>query len=71
MPSNDAHEPVKLGALPLALSAVLPVAYFSFILIVALNKPLIGTVLIPGVSVGVLSAALLLALCVAVSGVCG
>jgi uncharacterized membrane protein (DUF485 family) len=64
----DNKEPIKLGALPLVLSAMVTIAYFSFILAIALNKPLMGAVLFPGVSVGVLSAVMLLALCVAVSG---
>jgi uncharacterized membrane protein (DUF485 family) len=65
----DDSEPIELRTLPLTLSAMVTVAYFAFILMVALNKPLMGAVLIPGVSVGVLSTVMLLALCVVVSGV--
>jgi uncharacterized membrane protein (DUF485 family) len=76
MPKTDAgksaiddSEPVELSALPLVLSAMVTVAYFTFILMVALNKSLMGAVLIPGISVGVLATVMLLAFCVAVSGV--
>jgi uncharacterized membrane protein (DUF485 family) len=75
MPKNGASrraiddgETVKLSALPLVLSAIVIVAYFAFMLTVALNKPLMGAVLFSGISVGVLWAVMLLALCVAVSG---
>jgi uncharacterized membrane protein (DUF485 family) len=67
--ANDDGEPIELSALPLTLSATVTVAYFVFILMVALNKPLMGAVLIPGISVGVLSTVMLLALCIAASGV--
>jgi uncharacterized membrane protein (DUF485 family) len=38
----------------IALTAAMMVAYFAFILLVAFNKPLLGTTLAPGLSVGIL-----------------
>ncbi len=69
MSSIDARESIRLGALPVVLTGAITIAYFSFILFVALNKPLMGTVLVPGLSVGLLAAISLLVLCIAVSGV--
>ena len=37
-----------------ALTAVMMLTYFGFILLVAFNKPLLGRILIPGLSVGML-----------------
>ena len=37
-----------------ALTAVMMVTYFGFILLVAFNKPLLGTIVTPGLSVGIL-----------------
>jgi uncharacterized membrane protein (DUF485 family) len=37
-----------------ALTAVMMVTYFGFILLVAFNKPLLGTVVVPGLSIGIL-----------------
>jgi uncharacterized membrane protein (DUF485 family) len=37
----------------IALTAAMMVAYFAFILLVAFNKPLLGTTLAPGLSVGI------------------
>ena len=39
-------------AMPLTIAMM--VIYFGFILLVAFNKPLLGTVLIPGLSLGML-----------------
>ena len=39
-------------AMPLTIAMM--VIYFGFILLVAFNKPLLGTVLIPGMSLGML-----------------
>lgn len=36
------------------------VAYFGFILLVAFNKPLLGTVIVPGLSLGMLLGALVI-----------
>jgi len=44
--------------LALALTAAMMVVYFSFILLVAFAKPLLGTILVPGLSLGTLLGAL-------------
>ena len=36
------------------------VAYFGFVLLVAFNKPLLGTILAPGLSLGILLGALVI-----------
>ena len=36
------------------LTIVMMVVYFGFILLVAFNKPLLGTILVPGLSLGML-----------------
>jgi uncharacterized membrane protein (DUF485 family) len=38
--------------LAILLTAVMTVVYVGFILLIAFNKPLLGTVLMPGLSVG-------------------
>ena len=43
-----------------ALSAVMIVVYFGFVLLVAFDKPLLGTLLAPGLSLGVLLGALVI-----------
>ena len=40
--------------LALLLTAIMTVVYVGFILLIAFNKPLLGTVLMPGLSVGIL-----------------
>ena len=40
--------------LALLLTTVMTAVYVGFILLVAFNKPLLGTVLVPGLSVGIL-----------------
>jgi uncharacterized membrane protein (DUF485 family) len=40
--------------LAILLTAIMTVVYVGFILLVAFNKPLLGTVLVPGLSVGIL-----------------
>ncbi len=44
--------------LALALTAAMMVVYFGFILLVAFAKPLLGTILVPGLSLGTLLGAL-------------
>jgi uncharacterized membrane protein (DUF485 family) len=44
--------------LALALTAAMMVVYFGFILLVAFAKPLLGTILLPGLSLGTLLGAL-------------
>jgi uncharacterized membrane protein (DUF485 family) len=44
--------------LALALTAAMMAVYFGFILLVAFAKPLLGTILVPGLSLGTLLGAL-------------
>lgn len=45
----------------LLLTAVMIAIYFGFILLVAYNKPLMGSLVMPGLSVGILLGALVIA----------
>lgn len=47
--------------LAILLTAIMTVVYVGFILLVAFNKPLLGTVLVPGLSVGILLGVLVIA----------
>jgi uncharacterized membrane protein (DUF485 family) len=40
--------------LAILLTAIMTVVYVGFILLIAFNKPLLGTVLMPGLSLGIL-----------------
>ena len=40
--------------LAILLTAIMTVVYVGFILLIAFNKPLLGTVLVPGLSLGIL-----------------
>ena len=55
---------VALGAarwrVAIALTATMMVLYFGFILLVAFNKPLLATVVTPGLSLGILLGALVI-----------
>ena len=44
----------------IALTAAMMVVYFGFILLVAYEKPLLGRILIPGLSLGILLGALVI-----------
>jgi uncharacterized membrane protein (DUF485 family) len=44
----------------IALTIAMMVAYFGFILLVAFNKPLLGTLVAPGLSLGMLLGALVI-----------
>lgn len=44
----------------ISLTIAMMVAYFGFILLVAFNKPLLGTLVAPGLSVGILLGALVI-----------
>jgi uncharacterized membrane protein (DUF485 family) len=48
--------------LALLLTAVMTLTYVGFILLIAFNKPLLGTILMPGLSVGILLGVLLILL---------
>ena len=43
-----------------ALSAVMIAVYFGFVLLIAFDKPRVGTILAPGLSVGILLGALVI-----------
>jgi uncharacterized membrane protein (DUF485 family) len=73
-PDSDARANiVRLGAarwrIAIALTAAMMVIYFGFILLVAFNKPLLGTELAPGLSVGILLGALVIVAAWALIGV--
>jgi uncharacterized membrane protein (DUF485 family) len=44
----------------MSLTAAMMAAYFGFILLVAFNKPLLGSLLVPGLSLGMLLGALVI-----------
>ena len=46
--------------LAVALTATMTLVYAGFILLIAFNKPLLGTILVPGLSVGILLGVLLI-----------
>ena len=48
--------------LALTLTAVMTIVYVGFILLIAFNKPLLGTILMPGLSLGILLGVLIIAL---------
>ena len=56
---NDSHVHLTRVAaarwrLALLLTTVMTVVYVGFILLIAFNKPLLGTILVPGLSLGIL-----------------
>jgi uncharacterized membrane protein (DUF485 family) len=42
------------------LTAIMMVIYFGFILLIAYNKPLLGSLIVPGLSLGILLGALVI-----------
>ena len=48
--------------LALVLTTVMTVVYVGFILLIAFNKPLLGTILVPGLSLGILLGVLIIAI---------
>jgi uncharacterized membrane protein (DUF485 family) len=44
----------------ISLTIAMMVAYFGFILLVAFNKPLLGSIVVPGLSLGMLLGALVI-----------
>jgi uncharacterized membrane protein (DUF485 family) len=48
--------------LAILVTTIMTVVYVGFILLIAFNKPLLGTVLMPGLSVGILLGVLLILL---------
>src|SRR5688500_16328710 len=61
---NEIEEMRKVDAarwrVAIALTATMMVLYFGFILLIAYNKPLLATLLTPGLSLGMLSGALVI-----------
>ncbi len=62
MPSHSALEAVSAARwrVALTLTIAMMAAYFGFILLVAFNKPLLGTRVAPGLSLGILLGALVI-----------
>jgi len=44
----------------MSLTIAMMAAYFGFILLIAFNKPLLGSILVPGLSLGMLLGALVI-----------
>ena len=61
--------PAKPTPLAVALSLIVLAAYFGFILLASLARPLMATVLFSGVSLGIFLAAGVLVLCMVLSSV--
>ena len=64
---SDSHVHLRRVAaarwkLALLLTAVMTIVYVGFILLIAFNKPLLGTILMPGLSIGILLGVLIIAL---------
>ncbi len=53
----------------LVLTATMLVTYFGFVLLVAYDKPLLGTILMPGLSLGILLGALVILVAWLVTGI--
>ena len=51
---------VARGRIAIALTAAMMVLYFGFILLVAFAKPLLTTLIVPGLSLGILLGALVI-----------
>jgi len=64
MPSHSTLEAVSAARwrIAVSLTVAMMVAYFGFILLVAFNKPLLGRLISPGLSLGVLFGALVIVL---------
>jgi len=62
VPTHSTLEAVSAARWKIAISLTIAmmVAYFGFILLVAFNKPLLGRVLMPGLSLGMLLGALVI-----------
>jgi uncharacterized membrane protein (DUF485 family) len=61
-PSHSTLEAVSAARWRIAISLTIAmmVVYFGFILLVAFNKPLLGTRIVPGLSLGILLGALVI-----------
>jgi uncharacterized membrane protein (DUF485 family) len=61
-PELDAIEAISASRwrVAISLTIVMMVVYFGFILLVAFNKPLLGVLVVPGLSLGMLLGALVI-----------
>ena len=70
-PSPRTQEPVGVSAarwrVAMSLTVAMMVAYFGFILLIAFNKPLLGSILVPGLSLGMLLGAIVIVIAWAVT----
>lgn len=62
MPTHSTLEAVSAARwrIAVSLTAAMMVVYFGFILLVAFDKPLLGTTLLPGLSLGIVLGALVI-----------
>jgi uncharacterized membrane protein (DUF485 family) len=62
VPSHNTLEAVSAARWRIAISLTIAMmaAYFGFILLVAFNKPLLGRLIVPGLSLGMLLGALVI-----------
>ena len=62
MPTHSTLEAVSAARwrIAVSLTVAMMAAYFGFILLVAFNKPLLGTPVVPGLSLGMLLGALVI-----------
>ena len=51
----------------MSLTVAMMVAYFGFILLIAFNKPLLGSIVVPGLSLGMLLGAVVIVIAWAVT----
>jgi len=62
--SDSHHHLTRVAAarwrLALILTAIMTSVYVGFILLIAFNKPLLGTILMPGLSLGILLGVLMI-----------
>jgi uncharacterized membrane protein (DUF485 family) len=61
MPQQTLRDLARLRwRVAIALSALMVVIYFGFVLLVAFDKPFMGTLIVPGLSIGIVIGALVL-----------
>ncbi len=66
MPDHEAELRALAGArrrVALSLTSAMIVIYFGFLALIAWQKPLLGTLVVPGLSLGILLGALVIASC--------
>jgi uncharacterized membrane protein (DUF485 family) len=61
MPQQTLRDLARLRwRIAIALSALMVVIYFGFVMLVAFDKPFMGTLIVPGLSIGIVLGALVL-----------